>query len=154
MLENSAEGLGSKREHYWSYAVSVFENTYKKLVVQGRVQLEHSNHIVKVNVEATCLHFNPSCRLKETTKWAGPFGTMPQEPRHFGKDAKPGCAIQHNFGKVHTDASHQNNRTWENFNNQGTKMILLSDELWLIAKNLKSFANESKSIIRNNLGLY
>ena len=111
MLENSAEGLGSKREHCWSYAVSVFENTYKKLVVQGRVQLEHSNHIVKVNVEATCLHFNPSCILQETTKWAGPFGTMPQEPRHFGKDAKPGCVIQHNFGKVHTDASHQNNRT-------------------------------------------
>ena len=33
-------------------------------------------------------------------------------------------------------------------------MILLSDELSLIANNSKSFANGSKSIIRNNLGLY
>ena len=36
---------------------------------------------------------------------------------------------------------------------QGTKMIHLSDELWLIANNSKSFANGSKLIIRNNLGL-
>ena len=33
---------------------SIFENTTKKLVVQGRVQLEHSSHIVMVGVEATC----------------------------------------------------------------------------------------------------
>ena len=32
-------------------------------------------------------------------------------------------------------------------------MILLSDELSLIANNSKSFANESKSAIRKNLGL-
>ena len=32
-------------------------------------------------------------------------------------------------------------------------MILLSDELWVIANNSKSFANEKKSIIRNDLGL-
>ena len=32
-------------------------------------------------------------------------------------------------------------------------MILLPDELWLKANNSKSFANGSKSIIRNNLGL-
>ena len=30
-------------------------------------------------------------------------------------------------------------------------MILLSGKLWLIAKNSMSFANGSKSIIRNNL---
>ena len=29
-----------------------------------------------------------------------------------------------------------------------------SDELWSVANNSKSFANGSKSIIRNNLGLY
>ena len=34
--------------------VSAFENTAKNLVVQGRVQLEDSSHIVKVGVEATC----------------------------------------------------------------------------------------------------
>ena len=32
-------------------------------------------------------------------------------------------------------------------------MILLSDELWLIANNFKGFANRNKSISRNNLGL-
>ena len=45
-------------EHCCGY-VSIYENTTKKLlqlylVVQGRVQLEHSTHIVKVSVEATC----------------------------------------------------------------------------------------------------
>ena len=39
--ENSAESLGPRREHCWSYVVSGFENTIKKFVVQGRVQLEH-----------------------------------------------------------------------------------------------------------------
>ena len=54
LRENSAVDLGSRREHCWSYVLSAFENTAKNLVVQGRVQLEHScQHIVKVGVEAT-----------------------------------------------------------------------------------------------------
>ena len=32
-------------------------------------------------------------------------------------------------------------------------MILLSDELWSIANNSKSFADGSKSMIKSNLGL-
>ena len=52
--ENLAEVLGSRKEHCWSYVVSAFENTTKISVVQGRVQLEHSSHIVKVSVKATC----------------------------------------------------------------------------------------------------
>ena len=59
LLENSAEGLRSRRERCWHYVVSVFENTPKNVVVQGRTQLEHSSPIVQVGVEATCLHFNP-----------------------------------------------------------------------------------------------
>ena len=54
LLENLAEGLGSREEQCWSYVVSAFENTTKNLVVQGRVQLEHSSHIVKVSIKATC----------------------------------------------------------------------------------------------------
>ena len=92
--------------------------------------------------------------LKETTEPAGPFGTMPQEPWHPGKDAKPNRVIQLNCGEVRTHASSKTTRTWENFNNQGTKMILLSHELSSIASNSKKFANGSKVIIRNNLGLY
>ena len=56
-LENSAEGLGFSRECYWSYVVSVLENTPKNLLVQGRVQLEHSSHIVRL---VSRLHANTS----------------------------------------------------------------------------------------------
>ena len=47
--ENSKEGLRSRRERCWSYVVSVSQNTPKNLVVQGRVQLEHSSHIGSVS---------------------------------------------------------------------------------------------------------
>ena len=47
------------RERSWPYVVSVFENTPKNLVVQGRAQLKHNNHMVKVGAKTTCLHFNP-----------------------------------------------------------------------------------------------
>ena len=153
LLESSAEGgFGSRRKHCWCYVVSVLENTAVNLVVQERVQLEHSSHIVTVSVEATYLHFNPQHIMKETTDLTGPFGTMPQEPWHPGKEAKPDRVIQINSKKVCTHASYKTTRTWENFNKQGTKMILLSDKLWLIA-NYKSFVHESNSIIWNNLDL-
>ena len=71
---------------------------------------------------------------------------MPQEPWHPEKDAKLDRVIQLNFGEVCTHASYKATRTWENFNNGGTKMILLSDELGSIANNSKSFTNGSKSI--------
>ena len=90
--------------------------------------------------------------MKEITKPTGPFETMPHEPRHPGKGAKPDHVIQLNCREVYTCASYKTTRRWENFNNQGTKNILLSDEPWLIANNSKSFANRSKSI-SNNLGL-
>ena len=79
---------------------------------------------------------------------------MSQEPWHPGKDAKSDRAIQRNCDEVRTHASYNATRTWKNFNKRGIKMILLSDELWSIPNNSKSFANGSKSIIRNNLGLY
>ena len=71
--ENSAEGLGSKRDCCWCYIISVFENTPKDLVFQRRVHLVfqsrvHSSHIVKVGVEVKCLHFNPWRILKELNK--------------------------------------------------------------------------------------
>ena len=79
---------------------------------------------------------------------------MPQEPWHPGKGAKPDRVIQLNCMEVCTHANYKLTRTWENFNNRGTKMILSSDELWSIATNSKSFANGSKSMIGNNVGLY
>ena len=75
---------------------------------------------------------------------------MPLEPWHPGKGAKLDCIIQLNCGEMRTHASYKTNRTWENFNNQETKMIILSDELWLIANNFKGFPKGSeKSMIRN-----
>ena len=66
LLENSTEGLGSRRKHCWGY-IPAYENTPKKLLhlppkschnfylmVQGKVQLEHSSHIVKVGAGAAC----------------------------------------------------------------------------------------------------
>ena len=87
------------------------------------------------------------------TEPAGPFGIMPQEPLNPGKAAKLDCVIQLNCGEVSTHVSYKTTRTWENFDEWGTKIILLSDELWLIVNKSKSFANGSKSIIRNNLSL-
>ena len=81
----------------------------------------------------------------------GPFGTMPQEPWHLGKGAKRDRVIQLYCGEVHTHATFKRTRTWENFNNLGKKMILLSDELWLRANNSNIFANGIKSVTRNNL---
>ena len=69
------------------------------------------------------------------------------EPWHLGKGAKPDSIIQLNCREVRTHASYKATRTWENFNNQGTKMIHFSDEIWLMANNPKGFANGSKSII-------
>ena len=124
------------------------------LAVQGKTQLEHSSHIVNAGVEATWYHFKPWRIFKETTEPADPFGTMPLEPWHPGKDAKPDRVIQLSCREVHTHAIYKATRTWGNCNNQGAKMILLSDELWSTANNSKSFTNGIKSIIRNNLDLY
>ena len=77
---------------------------------------------------------------------------MPQELWNPGKGAKPDRVIQLNCGEVRSHASYKTTRTWENFNNWVTKIILLSDKLWLIANNSEGFANGSKSMIRN-LGL-
>ena len=74
---------------------------------------------------------------------AAPFGTTPQKSWQPEKDAKPDHVIQLNCGEVCTHASYKTTRTWENFNNQGTKMILLLDKLWPIANNSQSFANGS-----------
>ena len=125
LLENSAEGLGSRRECCWRYVISVFEYTPKHLVVHGRKQLQHSSHIVKVGVKAACLHFNPWRILKETTEPAGPFGTMPQEPWHPWKGTKLDRVIQLNCGEVHTHASYKTTRTWENFHSLPIKFCKL-----------------------------
>ena len=145
LQESSAECLRYRRQHYWSFIVSVFENTPKNLVVQARAQLEHSSLTVKVSVKSTYLHFNPWRILEEITKPVDPCGTMPQESWHPGKGAKPVTLSNFTEGKC-GPMQVINKQNWENFNNRGTKMLLLSDKLWLIANNPKSFVNRSKSI--------
>ena len=70
-----------KIQHYMYLSLRIHPQT----LVQRRMQLKHISHVVKVCVKATCLHFNPWCKLKETTEPAGPFGTMPHEIWHPGR---------------------------------------------------------------------
>ena len=56
-------------------------------------------------------------------------------------NAKPDHIIQLNCSKVHTHVSCKTTRTQESSNHRGTKMFLLSDELWLITNNSKKIAN-------------
>ena len=110
------------------------------------MQLQHSSHIAKVSVEATCWHI-----LKETTKLVGLFGTIPQESWRPRKGAKPDCVIQSTAKKCtpmqvikyleHGRTSTTEEQKWSSFQTN-------------YANNSKSFANRSKSIIRNNLGLF
>ena len=104
----------------------------KNLVIQGRAQLEHNSHIVKVGAKATCLHFNHwhyiyiyiyiyIYTLKETTEPSGPFEAMPQEPWHPGKGAKLDCITHLNCREVRTHTSYKTTKTLENCSNQGTK---------------------------------
>ena len=106
----------------WEYTQKVAASSPLKLpqlylMVQEKAELEHSSHIVKVGLKATCKHFMPWCILKETTETACLFATMPQEPWHPGKDAKLDCIIHLNHGEVGVHASYKSTRTWENFNN-------------------------------------
>ena len=63
------------------------------------------------------------------TEPMGPFKTMPHEPSHPGKSAKPDRVTQLNCEEVRTRASYKTTRTWKNLKNGATKMILPSKEL-------------------------
>ena len=90
----------------------------------------------------------------EGNGWTGwPIWNYATEMLTSWKGAELDRVTQLNCGQVCTHASYKTTRTWENFNNEGTKMIPFSDKLWLIAINSKSFVNRNKSIIRNNLRL-
>ena len=80
-----------------------------------------------------------------------PFGNIPQKCWQPGKDATPDQIIQSTVVKC--APMQVVNQSMGQLQQQGTKMSLLSDELWLITNNSKSFANRGKSIIRNDLGL-
>ena len=64
--------------------------------------------------------------MKEATDPTDPLGTMPQEPWHPGKAAKPDRTdrvIQLNYGEVRTHASYKTTRTWENLNMGELKQV-------------------------------
>ena len=66
--------------------------------------------------------------IEGNDRTGGPIWKYVTETLTSCKDAKPDRVIQLNCGKVHTHASYKTTRTWENFNNRGKKMILLSDK--------------------------
>ena len=67
----------------WEYTQKVSPTLVSGTI--GRTHLEHSSHMVKVDVEAICKHFKPWRILKETNEPRGPFKTMSQEPWRPGK---------------------------------------------------------------------
>ena len=121
------------------------------LLVQGRAQLEHCSPIGSVLM----LHGNTSSPDVYWGKWLNQQAHLELCHRNpnIQRGAKLDCVIQLNCKEVHAHASYETTRTWENFNNQGTKIILFSDKQWLIANNSNSFAIRSTSIIRSNLAL-
>ena len=121
--------------------------------MQGRLLLEHSNHIVKVGVEATCQHFNPDVYSKKQPNQRAHLELCHSNSDTHERVLNLDCIIQLKCGEMRSHASFKTARTWKSFNNRGTKIFLLSEELWLIANNSKSFENGSKSVRRNNLDL-
>ena len=79
MSENSAEGLRSSGDHYWVYvsmrihpknaASSPKKLSQLYLVVQQRAQLEHSSHIVKFSVKATCWTSSSEVYWRKWLRW-------------------------------------------------------------------------------------
>ena len=91
LLENSTEGLRSWRELCWSLVVSVFENTPKNLVVQGRAQLENSSHIVKVLFEAISNSTVGKCAPMQVIK-------QPEHGRTSASKEQKWSSFQTNYG--------------------------------------------------------
>ena len=74
--------------------LSIYENTPQKLlhlppkscrnftclVVDGRVQLEHRSHTVKVGVKGYMLTLQALMYIEEMTEPVGPLGNMLQKP--------------------------------------------------------------------------
>ena len=150
--ENSAEGLGSRREHCWCYVVSVFQNTSKNLVVQGRVQLVHISHIFKVGVETTCYTSIPDEYWRKWLNQRAHLELCNRNPDILERVLNR-IALSNSTAGKYAPKQVIKQPEHENFNNWGTKMILLSYVLSLVANNFKSFPNGSKSIIKHNLGL-
>ena len=73
---NSAEGLMSRRERCWCYAVYVLENTPKNVVVQGRAKLEHSSHIVRSVLTLQALTYIGGNNRTGECIWNYAAGTM------------------------------------------------------------------------------
>ena len=88
----------------------------------------------------------------EGNDWtSGPIWNYATGTLNLGKGDKLNCVIQLNCREVHTHASYTTARTWENFNTRGTKNNPPFRQTMI--NNSHSFANRSKSITRNNLGL-
>ena len=142
LLENAVDDLRSRRETA-ARVTCIFLRLHPKSCFIFRLKLQEVylvaqecrwNIVVEVGVEAKCQHFMPQNILMETTKPVGQFATMLHELSHRGKGAKLDHVIQLNCREKCTHASYKTTRIWENFNKWGSKMILFSDELRIIAR--------------------
>ena len=144
---NSAEDLGSRREHWWGY-ISMYENTPKKLLRlppkvfvttllsgsrKGTIGSWQSHSLSWCQGYILTLQALVYIEGKDQTGrsiWNYAIGTLTSWKR-----AERDCVIQLNCREVCTYVSYKTTRTWENFIKQGTEMILqlrlaYGDELW------------------------
>ena len=136
--ENSAEDLGTRRALLVSL---IYVNAPTKLLhlppktcynFTQWFKERHNWSITVTQLRSVSRHANTSSpgiyRRKQTNQQAH-LELCHRHPWQPGKGAKLDRVIQLNCGEVRTHASYKTTRTWENFNNRGTKMILLSDKL-------------------------
>ena len=123
-------------------------------VVEGRAQIGHSSYIVKVSVLR--LHSNTS---NPGVYWRNrPNQWAHLQLCHRNSDILEECWTGSRYptqlqGGLHSCKFIKQPEHGRTSTTKDQKSPPLSDKLWLIANNCKSFANRSKSIIRNNLGL-
>ena len=148
-IQQMALGPGERAAWLMQY---VFENKPKNFVVQGRTQLEHSVTQLR---SVPKLHGNPLIHdlyWRKQPNWQAHLELCHMNPDILEQVLKQIPLSNSIAGKwAHMQVIKQTEHG--RISNRGTKMILLSDEPWLIANNSKSFVNGSKSIIRNKLSL-
>ena len=138
--------------------IYIFENTPEKGWGGGEEGRGNSGALVITLLNlVSMLHANTSSPDIYCWTWLNrqePLEQCHRYPNTLSRtrhNAKLDRVIQLNCGEVRTYVSCKTTRTQESFNHRGTKMFLLSDELWLITNNSKRIANGGKSISLSNL---
>ena len=111
--------------------------------------MEHSKHILKVGDNTTCNTSSPDIYWRKQLNQQAHLELGHRNPGILGRVLNQIALSNSTATKcapMQVIKQQECGRT--------STVEELSDKLWLTANNSKSFANRSKSIIRNNLGLF